>query len=69
MIFYFSGVGNSAWVAQVLAEQLGERLVKMADYADEQLDIQPDEKVGLAIVRWRWDRFDAYSYIPLYVLC
>lgn len=25
MIFYFSGVGNSAWVAQVLAEQLGER--------------------------------------------
>lgn len=33
MIFYFSRVGNSAWVAQVLAEQLGERLVKMADYA------------------------------------
>ena len=54
MIFYFSGVGNSAWVAQVLAEQLGERLVKMADYADEQLDIQADEKVGFVFPVYSW---------------
>ena len=54
MIFYFSGVGNSAWVAQVLAELLGERLVKMADYADEQLDIQPDEKVGFVFPVYSW---------------
>ena len=59
MIFYFSGVGNSAWVAQVLAEQLGERLVKVADYADEQLDIQSDEKVGqltLVIATYGFER-------------
>ena len=31
MIFYFSGVGNSAWVANKLAESLQDRVLAIAD--------------------------------------
>lgn len=42
MIFYFSGTGNTRWIAQQLAEATGEQLVNIADemleIADEMLD-------------------------------
>ena len=31
MIFYFTGTGNSLWVAKSLGEALGEPLVSIAD--------------------------------------
>ena len=31
MIFYFTGTGNSLWVAKALSEALGEQLVSIAD--------------------------------------
>ena len=54
MIFYFSGVGNSAWVASQLAEELGDHLVKIADYSDEYYELQPDERVGFVFPVYSW---------------
>ena len=31
MIFYFTGTGNSLWVAKTLSETLGEPLISIAD--------------------------------------
>lgn len=31
MIFYFTGTGNSLWVAKALSEALGEQLVSIAE--------------------------------------
>jgi len=43
MIFYFSGTGNTKWVAEQLAQATGERLVNMAD---EMRGTVNDYKVG-----------------------
>ena len=40
MIFYFTGTGNSLYVAQKLAEKLGEQVYSMADYKQDNLDIK-----------------------------
>lgn len=54
MIFYFSGAGNSAWVARRLAAALGEQLVPIAEYSDETFDLKPDESVGLVFPVYSW---------------
>lgn len=41
MIFYFSGVGNSAWVAQSLAQRLNDTTFAITKYNDEEYIIKP----------------------------
>lgn len=59
MIFYFSGTGNSRWVAEQLSTAGAEELVAIADvYAsDRRFVLRPDEKVGFV--------FPVYSWGPL----
>ena len=50
MIFYFTGTGNSLWVAKALSEALGEPLVSIADELHKEKDgwvypVRPDEKI------------------------
>ena len=49
MIFYFTGTGNSLWVAKALSEALGEQLVSIAEELHKEKDgwgypVRPDEK-------------------------
>ncbi len=56
MIFYFSGVGNSAWVARQLAERLDEQLAFITDIDTEQEDfhLAPGERVGFVFPTYAW---------------
>lgn len=50
MIFYFTGTGNSLWVAKALSEALGEPLVSIADELRKEekewvYPVRPDEKI------------------------
>ena len=50
MIFYFTGTGNSLWVAKALSETLGEQLVSIADELHKEKDgwvypVRLDEKI------------------------
>ena len=49
MIFYFSGTGNSAWVARQLAEGQNEELLSIAMEIDRNkaYKLKEGEKVGL----------------------
>ena len=51
MIYYFSGTGNSRYVACHLAEALGERLSRLPFSADEPAE---DEAVGLVFPAYAW---------------
>ena len=49
MIFYFTGTGNSLWVAKALSEALGETLISIADELHKKevglvYPVRPDEK-------------------------
>lgn len=48
MIFYFSGTGNSAWVARQLAEGQNEELFSIAVEIDKNKEykLREGEKVG-----------------------
>lgn len=50
MIFYFSGTGNSAWVARQLAEGQNEELFSIAVEIDKNKEykLREGEKVGLS---------------------
>ncbi len=54
MIFYFSGNGNSAWVADRLAERLDDTMIPIADYADETYETKPGEAVGFVFPVYSW---------------
>ena len=54
MIFYFSGVGNSALVASQLAEKLGDKLVFIVDYAGQTIHIEPGERIGFVFPIYSW---------------
>lgn len=56
MIFYFSGTGNSRWVAKQLAEAFSEELVPVADacVSGRMFSIGPDEKVGFVFPVYSW---------------
>lgn len=56
MIFYFSGTGNSRWVAEQLSTAGAEELVAIADvYAsDRRFVLRPDEKVGFVFPVYSW---------------
>ena len=56
MIFYFSGTGNSHWVAKRLASQLGDALIPMAD-AEAMKEVyacKKGERVGFVFPVYAW---------------
>lgn len=54
MIYYFSGTGNSLYVARHLADALGERLCPMQLSSVSNLKEQADESVGLVFPVYAW---------------
>jgi ferredoxin len=54
MIFYFSGVGNSAWVAQSLAKKLNDTAIVITDSNSEEYQIQPSEAIGFVFPVYSW---------------
>lgn len=57
MILYFSGVGNSAWVAHKLAEYLGDTVLAIAEEInfDKVYSPQKGEKVGFVFPVYGWE--------------
>ena len=57
MIFYFSGVGNSAWVARKLADALQDEVKPIADEirTDMKYILSPDEVVGFVFPVYGWE--------------
>lgn len=54
MIFYFSGTGNSLWVAKQLAEQMNDTLVPIAERGEATYKLDTDEKVGFVFPVYAW---------------
>ena len=57
MIYWFSGTGNSRWVAGQLARRLGERLMDIADCVargDYRHSLQPGESIGWVFPTYSW---------------
>ena len=57
MIFYFSGTGNSKWVAKQLAEKQGEKLMSIPDALRNQTTeffLQQKEKIGFVFPVYSW---------------
>ena len=56
MIFYFSGTGNSAWVARHLAEDREEELLAIADETDKNKEyvLKEGEKAGFVFPVYAW---------------
>lgn len=57
MIFYFSGTGNSRWVAERINEALHGTIVSMIDILvkKKQYDIKTEEPIGLIFPTYGWD--------------
>lgn len=53
MIFYYSGCGNSAWVARALAEKCNDGLT-FVPKADGHYDLAEDEAVGFVFPVYSW---------------
>ena len=57
MILYFSGTGNTRWVAQQIAEAVGEQLLYIPDLIKEgnyQLTLKADERLGICFPTHGW---------------
>lgn len=55
MIFYFSGEGNSAWVAQQLSLRLGEKLIFMPDVKETScFQMETTESLGFVFPCYGW---------------
>jgi len=57
MILYFSGTGNTRWVAQQIAESIGEQLLYIPDLIREdnyQLTLKADERWGICFPTHGW---------------
>ena len=57
MIFYFSGTGNTRWVAQQIAEALGEELYYIPDLIRTQryeFTLQKEERIGFCFPTHGW---------------
>ena len=61
MIFYFSGTGNSAWVARQMAQQLNDHLCFIPDErgGEANYKLRADEKLGFVfpVYAWRVPKF------------
>jgi len=60
MIFYFTGTGNSGWVAKSVAEQLSESAIAICDYINgdtfdlPEFELQPSERLGFVFPVHSW---------------
>lgn len=56
MIFYFSGTGNTEWVARLLASSIGERAVPIADEIDGECHyvLAKGERIGFCFPVHGW---------------
>ncbi len=56
MVFYFSGTGNSAWIAKKVAQSLCDRLINMGlqQSLDNEYVIQEGEKIGFVFPVYAW---------------
>lgn len=55
MIFYFSGTGNSKYIASCLAERFGDSLIEITDKLNSTHDtytLKDDERVGIVFGFW-----------------
>ena len=69
MIFYFTGTGNSLWVAKALSEALGETLISIADELHKKevglvYPVRPDEKILFVYPVHSWGPVEFISYYP-----
>ena len=60
MIFYFTGTGNSRWVAESVASSLCETVIAMSDFLDGNtvscpvFAVAPDERIGFVFPVHSW---------------
>lgn len=57
MIFYFTGTGNSLWVAKQLAKKLNDKVISIADTHSSKnynFDINQSEKIGFVFPIHSW---------------
>lgn len=57
MIYYFSGTGNSKWIAEKIAEGTGDQLINVVDVHHGRVEIQPlkpGEKLGFVFPVHAW---------------
>lgn len=59
MIFYFSGTGNSLWVAKILGEYQKEQVVSITDQIQKEqypfcISLKSDEKLGFVFPIYAW---------------
>jgi ferredoxin/flavodoxin len=59
MIFYFSGTGNSLWVAKTLSKYQNEQILSIADLMQKKntpfsFSIKPDEMIGFVFPIYAW---------------
>ena len=57
MIFYFSGTGNTRWVAEQIARAIGEELLYIPDLVREgryEFELKKDERIGFCFPTHGW---------------
>ncbi len=54
MIFYFSGTGNSKWVAEYLANKLDDSVINIVDVKDKSYTFTEGQRVGLVFPVYAW---------------
>ena len=59
MIYYFSGTGNSQWVAEQLAAQTNDQAVNLASLIEKKvlvspITVEPNDRIGLVFPIYAW---------------
>ena len=60
MVFYYSGTGNSRWVATQLSEHFSDTLYSIGEYERKEsplapsFEVKPDEKIGFVFPVYSW---------------
>ena len=60
MIFYFTGTGNSQWVAETVAEHFSDKAVALSDYLNGRMvalpefTLSPEERLGFVFPVYSW---------------
>ena len=60
MVFYFSGTGNSLWVAETVAESFSDKAIAISDYFDgdtatlPEFTLSPEEHIGFVFPVYSW---------------
>ena len=55
MIYYFSGTGNSKWVAQSLAEKTGDQTTRIMKSTMQPITVHAGETLGLVFPIYAWN--------------